>query len=330
MEIAATDREIGIVTSCVAQVVSEGDITISAKRLYEMIKETQGETIHLRKSETNIVTVVSQKVVYEIPGVPADEFPGIFNGEEIPMFRSKGSALQELIRKTFFAVSTDELRRNLNGGFLETKKEGPACMVSMTATDGHRLAMARVEMEGDFFELEKGVIIPRKGLQEIRRLAEDEGEDILMAFQKGICVLKTSDTTLKVSLIDGEYPEYRKVIPPTGENIIQFRRDDFLHALKRMKVVSSDKYNGVVVKLSENKMGLSSVNPDVGKASDEIAVSYQGKEMEVGYNVNYLMDAVEVITQEEVLFEVSEGMRPALIRAKDNEKYICIVMPLKI
>jgi DNA polymerase-3 subunit beta len=330
IRVAATDREIGIVTDSLAEVVSEGDITLSAKKLYEMVKEIQGETVHLKKNEQNIVTVVSQQVVYKIPGLPANEFPDVFDGEEGPLFKIQGSVLQELIRKTFFAVSTDELRRNLNGGFLEVGKEGPSHLIKMVATDGHRLAMAHVEMEGEFLELEKGIIIPRKGLHEIRRLAEDENGDVFMGIQKGMCILKTSDTTLKVSLLDGEYPDYRKVIPKEDGNIIQFNKDDFLHALKRMNVISSARYSGVVVTLSENKVILNSTNPDVGEASEEIAVTYHGKSLAVGYNVNYLIDAIEVITEDDVIFEISEGMKPGLIRPKNNDRFKCIVMPLKI
>ena len=146
----------------------------------------------------------------------------------------------------------------------------------------------------------------------------------------GVCIVKTDHTLLKVSLIDGEYPDYRRVIPAEQGMVISLEKDTFLHALRRMSVISSERYNGVIVTLSPGRIVLNSTNPDVGEANDEIEVSYQGEERSVGYNVTYLTDAIEVIDEERVEFEVGAGMKPGVIRAVGNENYFCIVMPLKL
>jgi DNA polymerase-3 subunit beta len=329
--IMATDREIGLVADYEADVLREGEITLSARKLHEMVREIQGEIIHVVKNEKDIVILNCNKAVYRIPGIPADDYPLVADQENLPLYKIKGSILKELIRKTAFAMSTDEMRKTLCGVLMETEKDGEKHSIRMVATDGHRLAMMRMDTgEKDFLMMDKGVIIPRKGLGEIRRLVEDEPGDVFLGLRQGNCVVKTGHTLLKVSLIDGDYPDYRRVIPAEKGVIFGLLKDKFLHALRRMSVISSERYNGVIMTLTTDKMVLNSNNPDVGEANDEIDVVYAGDTKNVGYNVTYLADALEVIDEEQVNFEIGEGMKPGIVRADGNENYFCIVMPLKL
>jgi DNA polymerase-3 subunit beta len=330
IKIIATDREIGLVADYEAQIMKDGEITLSARKLYEMIREIQGEMIHVQKNEQSVVTLMSQKVIYKIPGIPADDFPNVAIDEDVKLFKIKGSVLKDLILKTSFSMSTDEIRKNLNGIFFDGDQNKPGVLKAV-ATDGHRLAMVSVYSgDKDFLKLEKGIIIPRKGVSEVRKLVESESGDILIGVHQGMCVLKTDHTMLKVSLIDAEYPDYRRVIPSEKGTAVQFEKDMALHALRRMSVISSERYSGVIIKLMEGKIILNSTNPDVGEANDEIEVSYRGGEMEVGYNVNYLIDAIEAIDEKNVVFEMGTGMKPGVIRPADNDQFFCIIMPLRI
>jgi DNA polymerase-3 subunit beta len=329
--IMATDREIGLLADYEAEVIREGDITLSARKLYEMVREIQGEIVHVEKKERNVVFLTCNKAVYRIPGIPADDYPVVADQEGLSLFKIKGSVLREMIRKTAFAMSADDMRKNLNGVFLETDNTGETSAMRMVATDGHRLSMVKMDVgEKDFMVMEKGVIIPRKGLGEIRRLVEEEGGEVLLGIKNRACIVKTDHTLLKVSLIDGEYPDYKRVIPSEKGVVVEMEKGKFLHALRRMNVIASDRYNGVIITVSNGKLVLSSTNPDVGEANDEIDVFYQGEEMSVGYNVTYLTDAIDVIDEERVSFEVGAGMKPGVIRAIGNDNYFCIVMPLKI
>lgn len=331
IKIVATDKEIVLIADYEAEIVTKGNITISARKIYEMIREIQGEEIHFLANEHHWVTMTCQKVIYKIPGLPADDFPSVFDdSDEVELFKITGNILKELIYKTSFAMSTDEMRKNLNGVFFEARKEGNINKVRMVATDGHRLAMVDMGIEETFLELEKGIIIPRKGLGEIRKLVEVQADDILFGVRRGMCIIKTDGTLLKVSLIDADYPDYRRVIPADKGVIVNFDRDAVLHALRRMNVISSERYSGVIMTLMENKLLLNSTNPDVGEAKDEIDVSYQDQEMTVGYNVKYLLDAIEVVDDERVIFEVGQGMKPGIIKPAGNDRYTCIIMPLKI
>ncbi|MCE5283545.1 MAG: DNA polymerase III subunit beta [Deltaproteobacteria bacterium] len=331
IRIMATDREIGLVADYEAEIIREGDITLSARKLHEMVREIQGDTIHVAKNERDVVVLTCNKAVYRIPGIPADEYPAVTDGDDLPMSKIKGNLLREMIRKTAFAMSTDEMRKNLNGVLLETEKIDENVWLRMVATDGHRLAMSKMDTgDQDFMVLEKGVIIPRKGLVEIRRLLEDEPGEVMLGVRKGTCVIKTDHILLKVSLIEGEYPDYRRVIPSEKGVVVGLEKDKLIHALRRMSVISSDRYNGVIITLSNNGIQLNSTNPDVGEAKDEIDVDYHGEERSVGYNVTYLADAIEVVDEERVEFEIGAGMKPGVIRAAENANYFCIVMPLKL
>jgi DNA polymerase-3 subunit beta len=330
IRIFATDREISLVADYEASVDHEGEVTLSARKLYEMIREIQGETIHFYKNNQCLVTLTAQKAIYKIPGIPADDFPAVVINEDVSFFRMRGQMLKDVIIKTAFSMSNDEVRKNLNGIFFESDEEQQGVLKAV-ATDGHRLALASVYSgEKDFLKLEKGIIIPRKGIVEIRKLLESETGDILIGVQQGMCVIKTDHTIMKVSLIDSEYPDYRRVIPAEKGIVVQFEKEVVLHALRRMNVISSERYSGVIVKLQENKIILNSTNPDVGEANDEIDVIYQGGDLEIGYNVNYLIDAIEVMDEKNVVFEMRPGMKPGVIRPVDNIHHFCIIMPLRI
>jgi len=330
IKIVATDREIGLIARYEARIEIPGDITLSAKKLFEMIRETQGETIHFLKNEQHQVTMRCNKAIYRIPGLPADQYPQVVEADDITLYKVSGAVLADLIGKTAFAVSTDEIRMNLNGIFFETDGAGDKVRLKMVATDGHRLAEALGPAgSAGGMTLEKGVIIPRKGMLEVRKIAEEE-EEVEIGIDHGMFIMKNKNLTIKVSLIDAEYPDYRRVIPAEKGTLLQFSRDKVLHALRRMVVISSERYSGVIFKLADNLMVLNSNNPDVGEANDEIEVSYGGEELSVSYNVHYLIDAIEAVDEEEVGFEINVGMKPGVIRGVGNDDYLCIVMPLKL
>lgn len=331
IKIMATDREIGLVADYAVDVHREGEITLSARKLHEMVREIQGETILVSKGDRDIVTLACNRAVYRLPGIPADDYPLVVDPKDVTFYPIQSANLRELIRKTAFAISTDEMRRSLNGVFLETIPGPEGAVVSMVATDGHRLAMMKMAVtEKDVLVLDKGVIVPRKGLGEIRRLLEDEGGEVLLGIRQGVLILKTDHTLLRVSLIDGEYPDYRRVLPTEKGIELKVEKEKLLHALRRMSVISSERYNGVVITVSEGRIVLNSTNPDVGEANDEIDVSYQGEERSVGYNVTYLTDAIEVVDEESIELEIGEGMKPGVVRGAGNDDYLCIVMPLKL
>jgi DNA polymerase-3 subunit beta len=331
IRIVATDREIGLIADYEAQVTKEGEITLPARKLFEMLREIQGELVHFRKEDNNWVTIACGKVHFRIPGIPAEEFPKILDDEEVGFIRVDGAMISDMIKKTYFAMSLDESRVNLNGVFVKGEKDQEAVILRMVATDGHRLAIAnadpKVEQIGGF---DKGLIIPRKGITEIRRLVEDKDGPVELGVKKGMCVLKKDGVILKVSLIDAEYPDYKRVVPKDKGTLVELDRNQVLHALRRMSVMASERYSGVRIRFLTNKMILNSINPDVGEASDEVEIQYEEGEIEVGFNVRYLLEAIEAVDEEKFTLEIRSGLRPAIVKPAKDTGYMCIVMPLKI
>jgi len=294
-----------------------------------MVREIQGDIIHFSKSANNIVKVTCQRAVYKIPGLSADDFPSVADCDNVHFFNIPGSDLKDLINKASFAMAFDESRKNLNGVLLETTAEGTNYIWRMVATDGHRLAVARVHTIQPCPEMTKGIIIPRKGLMEIKKLA-DVHENVSVGLHKNMFVVKTENTVLKVNLVDAEFPDYKRVIPAEKGVSITIEKESFLHALRRMNVVSSERYSGVIISFSSGKMTLNSTNLDVGEATEEIDISYAGEDMDVGFNVNYVIDAVAAVSTENIVMEIGAGLKPTLIKPAEGDNYLCIVMPLKL
>jgi len=328
IEIVATDGEIGLIADYEADIIVPGNITVAARKLYEMIREIEGGVINFKKTDNNWVNITCDKIFYRIPGMSGDEFPEVAGDQGTSFFKIQCGFLREMINKTFFAVSTDETRASLNGVYFRMEKG----LVSMVATDGHRLSIVKMQMDDETCsELEVGgMIIPRKGVGEIRKLIEDGSEYVEMGVQQGVCIVKKNNTILRVSLIDAEYPDYQRVIPDEKGITVQLNRDQMLHSLKRMGVISSERFSGVKIRVADSRMILSSTNPDVGEAQDEIDISYSGRDFETGYNVRYMIDAIDVVAEKNISIEMREAHGPGIIRPIGNDSYMCIVMPLRL
>jgi len=331
IRIAATNREISLIADYDADILRPGEITLSARKLFEMIREIQGELLHVTMNDSNWIHINCGKTNFKMPGISAEDYPKIDEDEDIRFFRIRGNILLDMIGKTFFAMSTDETRVNLNGTLFEAEKSDGHVLLKMIATDGHRLSLASVDTGlEEFLTLEKGVIIPRKGIAEIRKLIEGDEKELEIGTKKGFCILRKDNIVLKVSLIDSEYPDYRRVIALDEGIGIELDREQFLRSLKRMGVISSERYNGVKIKIQGSKILLNSNNPDIGEASDEIDIPKNDKDFEVGYNVRYLIDAVEALNEKSIVLELRDGLKPGAIKPVQGDGYLCVIMPLKI
>lgn len=327
IRIAATDREIGLTSYYGATVVTPGEITVGARKLFEMVREIDGDVVNVKVMDNNWVNVTCGKIIYKIPGLSADDFPEVSDVGDLEAITIPCNILKNVFEKTFFAISQDEMRPNLNGVLFEIT----GGRVAVVATDGHRLSLANLPfMDEENSDLDmKGVIIPRKGVSELRKLVE-AGDSVDICVTDGVCVVKKQDTVLRVSLIDAEYPDYKRVIPHEGGVEVQLDKDQILHSLRRMSVMSTEKFSGVKIEMYDRRMVLTSTNPDVGEAKDEIDVSYNGERMEVGYSVRYLIDAMDPIDGDVVSFEMRSGDGPGVIRSSGSDAYMCVVMPIKL
>jgi DNA polymerase-3 subunit beta len=259
--------------------------------------------------------------------MPAEEYPALPKEEKSNLVKAEGKTLLEMIDKTSFAISTDETRYILNGLYFESGDKGK---VRVVATDGHRLSLVERPMEGDF-KLKKGVILPRKGLLELRRLLEEAPDaECFLGFGDTSALFKKSGLSMFMRLIDGQFPDYKEVIPKEQEKPLKLSRAQLLDTLKRISLLSEEKSHAVRVELTENRLRISSQNPDLGEAHEDLPVDYTGKKVEVGFNARYLVDVLQVISTDEVTLEMVDEQSPGVLRPAQDKSFTAVIMPMRI
>lgn len=327
IQITATDLEVGVRGDVEGEVIKEGTVTVNAKKLYEIIREVPNEQVQLKRLENEWVEIRSGKSVFKIVGMDAREFP------QFPQFDSKelsstpSSTLRGMIERTIFSVSTDETRYSLNGVFVE---QGDGERVRMVATDGHRLAFDERELGS--LGLTKGVILPRKGLTELKKVLES-GDDgaIAIGFRENMVLVTKNNVELFMRLIDGDFPDYTKVIPQGNPNVAKIEHDELLQALRRVSILSSERYKGIKMEFSAGKISLSANNPDLGEAIEEIDAEYKGKPISIGFNARYLLDVLGVLNGEgEINIELKDELSPSIVRKVGDEGYLYVLMPMRL
>jgi DNA polymerase-3 subunit beta len=256
-----------------------------------------------------------------------EEYPKLPKEEAAPMVSVPGTTLLEMIKKTAFAISTDETRYVLNGIYFEPRDAG---RIRMVATDGHRLALIERSLEGDF-KLKGGTIIPRKGLFELRRVLDEAPEaECQLGFAENSCIFKKMGVTMIMRLIDGQFPEYQRVIPKQGEKQVTLGRTRFLEALRRIALLSAEKSYAVKLTISERQLRIAAQNPDLGEAKDDIEVDYKGPQLTIGFNARYIMDVLSAMESEEVQMELGDEHSPGVFHAPGDRNYLAVVMPMRV
>ncbi|SNB47283.1 DNA polymerase III subunit beta [Geobacter sp. DSM 9736] len=329
--ITATDLEVGMRSSYPVNVVREGKITVSAKKIYEIIKELSEEEIHFSTKENDWVDLRSGKARFNIVGLSPDEFPYFPRVNEENFVHLSNVIISDMVEKTAYAMCNDETKYNLNGIFVKALEDDGRKLLRMVATDGHRLCIAEREFTGSITqELGKGVIFPKKGILELKKLTEDENEDILLGFMDNSAVLKKENTVIVMRLVDGEFPDYTKVIPQNNTRIVTIRREQFLHSLKRMAILSSEKFKGIKFDIAAGGLEISSSNPELGDAREEIEVEYAGEPMTSRFNARYLIDVLVVLGEESVELKLKDEMSPAIIKPGGSDDFMSVVMPMRL
>lgn len=327
IRISATDLEVGVRGRIQGEVVKEGAITLNAKKLYEIVREAPEESIQIKRLENDWAEIKSGRSVFKIVGLDAKEFPQFpkFAGERLSSVPV--GLVKEMIEKTIFAASTDETRYNLNGVYAEELGGGKLRMVS---TDGHRLAL--IEREVGPLGLEKGVILPKKGLAELKKLLEDANEGLVsIGVKENMALMVKDEVELFMRLIEGEFPDYGKVIPKNNPIVVKIEHQELLQALRRVSILSSDRYKGVKVELRDGRVLISASNPDLGEAVEEIEIGYRGKGLSIGFNARYLIDVLGVLKSDgEVAIELKDEMSPSVLKKEEDAGYLYVVMPMRL
>ncbi|OQW66495.1 MAG: DNA polymerase III subunit beta [Nitrospira sp. ST-bin4] len=333
-EIVATDLEIGMRGLYKAAVLETGGVTISARKLFEIIKELPSGDIELTTGENNWTTIQMGKSQFKIVGLPSADYPALPAIEREGLTPLSGDGLLELIRKTLFAAGDNDARYILNGLLVTLINTEKKTTLRLVGTDGHRLAVAEHEMSqagGKGVPQEIKAIIPKKAAQEMRRLLEEGGDgEPLIGFAKNLMIFRKSGLLLTSRLMEGNYPNYQQVIPKEGGKKISVNRIELESALRRVSVLSRDKASAVKVSFAPGKMTLFSSSPDYGEATEELPARYEGESLSSGFNARYLLDVFGVMDGETVSLQIETPLSPCLIQESESPGFKCVVMPIKI
>ena len=329
LTLAATDLEVGIRGSHPADIEVAGKVTVSAKKLYEIVRELPEEQISLQVTANAYVEIRCDRAQFTLAGNAADEYPTLpdfISGKTAPV---QALFLSEMIDRTMYAASADETRYNLNGVYFEQLKD--AGKVRMVATDGHRLAIVDRMLGAELSGLKPGVIIPRKGLAELKRLLDEEDADTVeLGFEGNSGLVRKGDVTLVMRLIEGEFPNYQQVIPKETAIHLTVPVETLSRALRRVSILSVERSRAVKFELSDGQLRLSSNNPDLGDAQEEIDVDYAGEPITVAFNARYLMDALNSIKAKEVRLGFKNATSPAQLIPTDDDDALAVVMPMRV
>jgi len=324
LELRVTDLEVSIHASVPATVEREGASTLPAKRLFGLVREIEATEIEIEINDKEIATVQAGSAKYKLHGIGAEEYPPEAKFKESGRIKVGQGKIREMIRKTGYAVSTDESRHTLNGIFVEAEEE----KIKMVATDGRRLALVEEEIEGG---TKAKFILPTKTVSELQRMLQSEGEMEIGVGETHaeFKVPQENGETVKIhsKLVEGSFPNYKQVIPAESKERITVVKEELLHALRRADQITSDKANSVKLKFAENALSITANTPEIGSGQESIAIQYTGPEIEVAFNPVYLMDPLKILEGEEVYVELTDSLSPGVL--KSNTPFLYVLMPMR-
>jgi DNA polymerase-3 subunit beta len=327
LELTATDLDVTISCAVEAKVKRPGASTVPVKRLFGIVRELSNSEIDLEVDDKNYCTIRSGSSFYKIHGLSADEFPPMPKFKDDKKVVLPQQTVAAMMKKTSFAISTDESRYVLNGIFFSLKDH----KMTLVATDGRRLAL--VDEEVDVSESSQGeFIVPSKTVNELNRLLQEKGElELRYAENQASFSLKDekgSTVLIVTKLIEGNYPNYRQVIPSETKERVTLMREELMHALRRAEIMTSEKSNSVKLNFGKNKLEITANSPEVGEAKETLAINYKGPEMAIAFNPKYMIDPLNALTNDEVFIELIDELSPGVL--KINGPFLYVVMPMRL
>lgn len=335
--LSATNLEVSLRAIFPASVQTSGKIAVDARKLFEIIREMPKTDIRFEKKENNRVEVAVDNILFFISTVDASEFPEIIFPNKELFQKIDIKLCKEMIEKTFFACSNDETRVNLNGLFFEKIKKGQNEVLRVVATDGYRLSMIdrrldNVAEHSDLRELYKGIIFPKRGIAELRKLIEYEqdGEMLGYAVEKNNTFFMKGNAVLAIRMIDEEFPNYTQAIPEGARTEARLNTNAFLSALKRISVIAEERTKLVQLRFNGNQVEISTSNPLSGEGKEQLSIEYQGENKILGFNARYLIDALNAVESETVILQIKDDDGRITITPSDDPNHIAVIMPMEV
>ena len=330
--LTGTDLEIGLKQSIPAEVIETGVLTLPAKKLFEISRESNSSTFSFKELEKNWVEITAGPSVYRLAGMVADEFPQFPEYDEDAMLSMDSGIMVDLVDKTIFSIAQDkENMFTLTAALLQKVNEGDQLSLKMITSDGHRLTIMNRDVDAslDALNLET-TLIPRRGVQEIRKFCENRNTFSFSVEEKQ-AVLKSEDSLLIIRLMEGDFPDFQGLLNVLSkENSIRIDRTRFLESLKRINLFTEDLFHAIKMDVSNNKIVLTSQNADFGSAKDEFDVEYAGEELSLGFNCRYFIDTLQVMEGETVIASINNQESPCMITSEEDPGFLSVIMPMKL
>ncbi|GAB4173937.1 MAG: DNA polymerase III subunit beta [Terrimicrobiaceae bacterium] len=322
LRLTTTDLEVGIRCDVPAHVERAGATTIPAKRLASIVRELPSAEVIVETDSKNVTSLSCGNSFFKIYGLPREDFPPFPQFQDAKTYTLKQSDLKDGLRKTGYAISADETRYVLNGilfSFTENK-------LTMVATDGRRLALFDCDIEFPKSQ-ERDFIVPTKAVNELLRMLGDDGEVQIFAGEN-LVLFRVAGVELASKLVEGNYPNYRQVIPGEARERITLEREAFLNSVRRVSLLSTDKSSSIRLGFSKNNLDITANTPEVGEARESLAVPYRGKDFAIAFNPEFLMDPLRNLSEEEIHLELIDEMSPGVI--KINTPFLYVLMPMRV
>jgi DNA polymerase III subunit beta len=322
IHLTTTDLDVGVRGSCEAQVDKEGATTLPARRLFNIVRELPSTEIQFDVDGKNTASIRSGQSFFKILGLPEEEFPPLPKFEDAKVVTIRQKDLRDGLRKTSYAISTDETRYVLNGVLFSFKDN----KLTLVATDGRRLAMVEIELEFPRSH-EADIIVPTKAVTELQRLLGEDG-DVKVSMGSGQIAFDLDKTLLVSKLIEGNYPNYRQVIPAETKERVKLERETFLNSLRRVSLLASDKSNSIKLNFSKNNIDITANTPEVGEAKESLSIQYKGRDFSIAFNPEFLMAPLRNLTEDEVFLDLIDEMSPGIL--KIQTPFLYVLMPMRI
>ena len=325
LSLTGTDLEVEMVARQAVDDSQDGETTIPARKLFEIVRALpDGSKVTVAQSGDK-VTVSAGRSRFTLASLPANDFPSVDEVEATERVRVPEAALKELIERTAFAMAQQDVRYYLNGLLFDLREKSLRCV----ATDGHRLALCEAPLEAGP-NTKRQIIVPRKGVTELQRLLEGSDRELELEVGRSHIRISRDDVTFTSKLIDGRFPDYEAVIPIGADREVRIDREVLRAALQRAAILSNEKYRGVRVEVTPGQLKISAHNPEQEEAQEEIEVETHVDGLAIGFNVNYLLDALTALRDEHVVLLLRDANSSALLHGADSVHCRHVVMPLRL
>jgi len=331
IHLVATDLETCFEGFFPADIAQEGTLAISARKFFEIVREYPSAEILIEETENRLLTIGNEKVFYRIMGMNADDFPPTPTFEQIQYFEIPAGELKRMIDKSIMISGIGEDKKpHINGVLFERLTESEPFRLRMVSTDGSRLSKYDFSPnEGLAVTSGADVLIPKKGLHEVSKFLSSSGT-VQVGIQDSYFIIQSSNETLAIRLLEGQYPRYQDVVFREKGHLIPIEKELFLNMLKRMSILCTDNYKAAIFTFDDNQLVIKATNPDIGESKEDMQIDFSGDKIEAAFNPKYFIDALNMIEDEQIIVDIISEEKPCLVEGAVDKSYLNVIMPMRV